>query len=229
MKLLFYLSHFFKKAGYILIALSNKIYTTPYQRNLANWYKGDPKSELRFNYDLSEISTVFDLGGFKGQWASDIYARYCCDIYVFEPVENYVIDIQRRFQRNKKIKVFNFGLGDKNTELMISRMGDSSSLHKGPGDEKIIIHCFNDFMKEHNITHIDLLKLNIEGAEYDLLDHILENNLQKTITNIQIQFHDFVDNARVRMEKIQNELKKTHQLTYQQEFIWENWELLKVK
>jgi FkbM family methyltransferase len=226
MKFLSYISYFLKKTGYVSIGIANKIHSSPYQKNLEQWYKDDPKSELRFEYDLNDNSVVFDLGGFRGQWTSDIFARYCCNIYIFEPVENYVTDIQRRFRNNGKIQVFNYGLGKENTELMISQMGDQSSLHKGPKNEKIFIHSFHDFIKEHHITGIDLLKLNIEGAEYDLLDHILENNLQNMITNFQIQFHDFVDNARARMEKIQNELKKTHKLTYQQEFIWENWERL---
>ena len=34
-----------------------------------------------------------------------------------------------------------------------------------------------------------------------------------------------IENPRERMEKIQKELAKTHQLTYQYDFVWENWKL----
>jgi len=44
--------------------------------------------------------------------------------------------------------------------------------------------------------------------------------------NLQIQFHDFIiDNANERMENIQTQLAKTHKITYQYKFVWENWEI----
>ena len=33
---------------------------------------------------------------------------------------------------------------------------------------------FKDFIDENKITNIDYLKLNIEGSEYELLEHIIE-------------------------------------------------------
>lgn len=81
-------------------------------------------------------------------------------------------------------------------------------------------------MTKHNIEVVDLIKINIEGGEYDLLDEIIANNWLSKFKNIQVQFHDFViENPRERMEKIQKELAKTHQLTYQYDFVWENWKL----
>jgi hypothetical protein len=44
--------------------------------------------------------------------------------------------------------------------------------------------------------------------------------------NIQVQFHDFIiENATERMENIQKQLAKTHKITYQFNFVWENWQL----
>jgi len=64
----------------------------------------------------------------------------------------------------------------------------------------------------------------IEGGEYDLLEHLIKTKYIKRIKNLQVQFHDFVDQAQERMDNIQKELSKTHQLTYQYLFVWENWE-----
>ena len=69
------------------------------------------------------------------------------------------------------------------------------------------------------------MKVNIEGGEYDLLEGLIENGLTARIRNIQVQFHDFVPNAYERMKNIQLSLSKTHKITYQFEFVWENWEL----
>lgn len=59
----------------------------------------------------------------------------------------------------------------------------------------------------------------------DLLEYLVKFPYISQITNLQIQFHDFVANAHARMLHIQNELSKTHVLTYQFPFIWENWKL----
>lgn len=37
--------------------------------------------------------------------------------------------------------------------------------------------------------------------------------------------HDFVPDAKRRMQKIQAALSRTHNLTYQYPFVWENWRI----
>ena len=45
--------------------------------------------------------------------------------------------------------------------------------------------------------------------------------------NIQVQFdEDVIPNAAKRMEAIHSMLAKTHRITFQERFVWENWELI---
>jgi len=183
--------------------------------------------ELRYNYLLNEKSLVFDLGGYEGQWASDIYSRYRSRIYVFEVYKPFARAIERRFLYNPDIRVFDFGLSKANTFEKISLDENSSSIHKVTGiTADIELVDAAKFMKQHHIEFIDLMKLNIEGAEYDLLDHLIETGYHEIIKNIQIQFHDFIPDALERMTKIRERLSATHAVTYQFDFVWENWELI---
>ena len=68
------------------------------------------------------------------------------------------------------------------------------------------------------------MKINIEGGEYSLLEDLISNRLVANIKDIQVQFHTFAPNALERMKNIQMELSKTHHLTYNYPFVWENWE-----
>ena len=69
-----------------------------------------------------------------------------------------------------------------------------------------------------------MIKINIEGGEYEVLEALLESGMISIFKNLQIQFHDFIiDNASERMENIQVQLAKTHKITYQYKFVWENW------
>src|SRR5258708_7901812 len=79
----------------------------PQSKRVKPWFKNNGDETLRLNYpELNEGSIVFDLGGYKGQWASDIYARYNCAVYIFEPYSIYANNIRDRFAKNNKIHLF---------------------------------------------------------------------------------------------------------------------------
>ena len=50
-------------------------------------------------------------------------------------------------------------------------------------------------IKDLDIEKIDLLKLNIEGSEYDLLEKLLKSGLISTIDKLQIQFHENINES----------------------------------
>lgn len=206
--------------------IGNKLNLTKQSRRCRPWFAVDGDNTLRLEYPLKENSIVFDLGGYKGQWTSDIFSKYCCNIYVFEPVTAYYKAIKKRFQHNKKIRVFPFGLAEENKKVILGVDENSSSMFKGNCVREVAtLHNFKDFLSAHQISNIDLIKINIEGAEYDLLDSIINEGLQFCITDIQVQFHDFVPDAEKRMKGIQKILEETHEMTWQYPFVWENWRI----
>jgi len=83
------------------------------------WVNDNGDKTLRLNYNLSKNSLVFDLGGYRGNWANDIYKKYECKIFIFEPVSFFYKNIKKRFEFTNKIKVFNFGISDSNKETKI--------------------------------------------------------------------------------------------------------------
>jgi FkbM family methyltransferase len=189
------------------------------------WNNINGDKTLRLNYPLTNSSLVIDVGGFEGQWASDIFSKYCCKVIIFEPVEKFAHQIKERFKNNTNIRCYQIGLSNKDANIPISIQEDRSSFVKESSNKEIIQTAdASKFFIEHAIHSIDLMKMNIEGAEYDLLDGMIQSGFIKNIQNIQVQFHDFAPDAKNRMAKIHTELLKTHHPTYQYEFVWENWE-----
>lgn len=232
------LSAIFEKFSILNHKLSKKLYISNEEERVKKWYENQGNSpftkkndkNLRYDYNLEKNSLVFDVGGYIGQWTSDISSMYCCTIYVFEPVKEFANRIEKRFALNKKIKLFKFGLGGKSEIVEISVDNDASSIYKNDNEkEKIRIVDIIDFIQEYKITTIDLFKINIEGGEYGVLNRLLDYGFVKNIKNFQIQFHDFVENAEEKSEHIQKELSKTHYLTYKYPWIWENWRLRSLK
>lgn len=206
--------------------LSKKLHRHFFQKRAIPWMVMDGDKSLRLDYTLNSNSIVFDVGGYKGDWAKDIYCMYGCQVYIFEPVERFAYEIKRRFKNNERIHICNFGLSDQNKEITMSLDGNSSSEYTNC-EKKVMVEMKNivDFINYNKIEKIDLIKINIEGGEYPLLEKIISSGLINKISNIQVQFHDFIPNAEKRMTEIQAELKKTHALTYQYKFVWENWQL----
>lgn len=189
------------------------------------WFKDDGDNTLRLDYNLTKDSIVFDVGGFEGKFSEDIYNKYQSNIFIFEPVASFYSQIEYRFLNNDKIHKYNFGLSDINRTINISLSNDASSIYGKSSDylEEIELKSIVEFINNNNIKKIDLMKINIEGGEFDLLPSLIEQEIIKNIDNIQIQFHTFVDNAEFKRDNIRKELSKTHKLTYDYYFIWENW------
>ena len=189
--------------------------------------KGDETHRLKYD-DLDENSIVFDLGGYKGDWASDIFSKYRCNIYIFEPSHKFYAKIIDRFKKNPKIKVFDYGLADKNLDLEMAMSNDGSSVYnkKIVSAEHEVVKLIDaaEFLQKQKIENIDLMKINIEGGEYDLLTHLIDIGFIENIKNIQVQFHPFVDQAEVRMSELEKRLSRSHKRTYSYKFVWENWE-----
>lgn len=179
---------------------------------------------LRLDYNLNRRSTVFDLGGHTGQWTKEMYSRYSCNIRVFEPVDAFADRIEERFRGKNKIILHRFGLAGETGEAEIILSDTASSIYKKNGQKaRISLVKASGFIDENNIQSIDLMKINIEGAEYDLLEHLIDSNVVRRIKNLQIQFHDFGPDAENRRKRIQSTLNETHYLTYQYDWVWENW------
>ena len=191
------------------------------------WFKVNGDKTLRLNYDLSKSSLVFDLGGYKGNFAQEIYNRYLCKIFIFEPVKSFHKIIDNKFKDIPKVTAYPYGLANQDKELFISNSEDASSVFiDSDGSEKIKLKSILNFINDNKITHVDLIKINIEGGEYEVLESLLTSGMIPIFQNLQIQFHDFIiDNANERMENIQAQLAKTHKITYQYKFVWENWEI----
>lgn len=220
-----------KAAGLIRLIISSLgrlerfLYIPAQNQRVRPWFAAKGDEILRLDYDLQPDAVVLDAGGYKGQWSSDIFAKYLCRIHIFEPVADYARFVARRFEKNSKISVYALGLAGQTRKMQIAVCKDSSSVFRNGVDDTVEIQLVSaeEIFQELKINHIDLLKINIEGGEYELLEHLLETERVRHIKNIQVQFHDIFPDAKERMKKLQSELSQTHELTYQFMFVWENW------
>ena len=192
------------------------------------WFLDRGDQTLRLEYpELTSESIVFDLGGYLGDFTAAILERYNCKAYVFEPHPEYFSKCIERFSSYENVMVLNYGLADKDGEFLLSNQSDGSSFinpnHAKNDGINCIIRDFSSVLKELDVTNIDLMKINIEGGEFPLMEHIISCGEQAIVRQYQIQFHNFVENAVDRRIQISSALSETHVRTWCYTFVWENW------
>lgn len=196
----------------------------------AEWVAIDGAANCWTTCDLNEGSLVFDLGGFEGEFTDRIWHRYGCHIFVFEPVPAFADSIKSKFIGNENINVFNFGLAATTRKALLVVDDDASSMFGQGSQIEIQLIDALEFFREQGIPsprfpQIDLMKVNIEGGEYELLSRLIESGWIRNIRNVQVQFHNIMPEAGKLMLRLQKQLRKSHHLTYQYPFCWENWRL----
>lgn len=197
------------------------------------WFADRGDQTLRLDYDLNENSVVLDLGGYHGAFAQSIYNKFKCKVYVFEPYIPFYNMIASRFSTNLKVKVFDYGISDKTGDVNFVFSNDGSTiqdLEKYTDDKErpvnvVKVKSFKDVYEELNLDMIDLLKVNVEGAEYGILNNIFDSGYTEKIVNYQVQFHPEPPGSEKMLEDIREHWSKTHKQDWNYQWVWENWSL----
>ena len=153
--------------------------------------KSKNKREYYFPEELRP-KVIFDIGGNIG--ITSIYLATLfpeSQIYTFEPLkENFEILKKNTLQFNN-IEVFNFGLGAENGSFKLylsdnqENYGGVSFYPEGEGNltepsTECEVKNVNDVIKEIGLISVDLIKIDTEGAEYDILTSFKVEFLNKT-------------------------------------------------
>ena len=152
------------------------------------------KSKYKREYYFPEKlkpKVIFDIGGNIGIssiYLASIYPEAL--IYTFEPLkENFEI-LKKNTTQFKNIEVFNFGLGAENGSFKLYLSDDSENYGgvsfysevEGNMSEPFTeceVKNVNDVIQENGITSVDLIKIDTEGAEYDILTSFKHEFLNK--------------------------------------------------
>ncbi len=181
---------------------------------------------LRYEYDLTPSSIVIDAGCHEGNWSMEIWKRYGCRIFAFEPMMPFYWNCLRNLSP-VGVAVLPYGLGDcpRITEFLVH--GSMSGMFGNELDESVEVEIISlhEFLSQMKIDMVDLIKLNVEGMEFEILEHIIAGGLQASFRNIQVQFHSNAPKAEERWHEIRFALEKTHEITFHEVWCWTNFKL----
>jgi FkbM family methyltransferase len=179
--------------------------------------------------ELTEGTVIIDLGTYKGYTAKLLSTLYCnTKVYTFEPMIPFYNEAVTECKSHPNITVLPYGLGNGNFDFNMNINADSTSMIQNTNSDnshKCVMRDFFDFLNKNNITNIDLLHINIEGAEYELLDYLFAKNFHLKIKHLIIQFHYPNPINDAKLERYYNILDKTHKQIYDYRYVWTRWSL----
>jgi FkbM family methyltransferase len=191
------------------------------------WLSGREAACIKYKHDLSPDSLVLDIGGYLGDFSREIFERYKANIHIYEPVEDFYKTILNDdfFSRNS-IQVNNFGIGGKSENVMFSISENASGYNVQTDTEKQQLVKIKDVSEEFNkFNKIALVKLNVEGSEYEILERLIETNQLAQAESYLIQFHNFYPDSASRRDAIASHMKEKFYRVWNFDFVWELWKL----
>jgi len=162
-------------------------------------------------------AVIVDLGACKGEFSKIFLERHSYSKAILVEPNPYLFQkLNLTFANLDNIYVHNACVGSKSVESLpfyISNNPEGSSLYKVPGDQKYLeevkvsMISIRDIFSMFKIEKIDLLKMDIERAEWDVFDHFSEDEFKK-IHQISVEFHDWNNfSSRKKSEKCINKLQ----------------------
>lgn len=192
---------------------------------LSKWIFENNENKI-VDYPLNNKSIVLDVGGYVGNFSDRIISLYEPYLIIFEPVNKFYKILKRRYSKNTKVRIYKYGLSDRNAKQKIYLSQDGTSLIKKTAKaESVELRDVADIIKKYKL--IDLMSINIEGAEYVVIERLVSTKLIKRIKYLQVQFHNFVPDADNYRKKVIKTMLKTHKVRYSYPFVWEAFEIRK--
>jgi FkbM family methyltransferase len=118
----------------------------------------------------------------------DLISRFNCEIYAFDPTPRSIEYVKDNASNISRYHFFNVGLWSSDTMLRFYAPKNPehvshSILNLQHSSDFFVARCRRliQIMNEFSHDHLELIKLNIEGAEYEVLESILEDNLDISI------------------------------------------------
>jgi len=144
---------------------------------------------------LDGSSVVVDLGAHKGDFARRVHDLFGCRCYVVEANP----DLAKSLVGDDSVTFLQGAIASESGTIEFHLADNplantAHDLDKSPFQKVSTIEVpgitFEELLAKLEIDHIDLLKIDIEGAELELFDSTSDETLHK-ISQIAVEFHDF--------------------------------------
>jgi FkbM family methyltransferase len=157
-----------------------------------------------------------------------IAARYDARVYAFEPDPTAFPRLCNQLARHPKATPLSYGLGAGDATRELALAGPGSSLYEVAGafgTRSVEIRDVTAVVDTLAPTGVGVMKLNVEGAEYEVLERLIASGRLPRVRQLLVQFHEWHPKAYRRRRAIRRVLAQTHDEVWSYPWLWELWRL----
>ncbi len=185
------------------------------------WIALHGDSRIHRRLQVPQGGLVIDVGAYEGEFSALARSEFGAEVIAIEPIPEFVSVLERRFASDESVSVLPGALGAASGRVTLQVAADGSSAWiEGVSSVEVPSLDVAEVVGERRI---DLLKMNAEGAEFDVLERLLDTNQVRQVGTILVQFHKFVPQARGRRKAIRHGLRRTHRCSVNVPWVWELW------
>ena len=157
---------------------------------LINWRQcreatRDPFMYVRDEFDPNPGQVVLDIGSQYGDYALIWERKFKCTVYAFEASPENFTKLQKNISANRSdLKAYNVAIGN-GGKIVFDFSG--GMFHKSIEGQSIVTVRLDDWVNENNISP-SLLKIDVEGAEYEALEGA-EDTIREAHPKIILETH----------------------------------------
>jgi FkbM family methyltransferase len=146
------------------------------------------------------LHVVFDVGANEGEWTEAALAAGAESVHSFEISPSTSAELVARYANDDRVTVNAFGLSDNAGTVTIRHFPDFPKLTTVtdfpwdiPAEEiEVPVRTGDDYLAESGVDTIDFLKLDVEGAEQDVLRGFAKAFDRGAIGAVQFEYGRFV-------------------------------------
>jgi FkbM family methyltransferase len=183
--------------------------------------------DLLVDVDARDGGVVLDVGAYTGEWAEPVARRTRARIHAFEPNPVPFRKLEQRVGSFEHVTLHPYGLGRSDGTATLALEGPGASIYttSSPhGSAPVSIRDVAGVLDELHIDDVDVMKVNIEGGEYDLFDRLVETDRLPRVQLVSVQFHEWHPHAHRRRRAIRRALRRSHQEVWCYPWVWELWQ-----
>lgn len=168
--------------------------------------------------DMKDCGVVIDIGANVGLWTEWILRQNARKVYCVEPNHQALKFLRQHYGTNDKITIIDKAIYHELTKLTL-HLNESNSLvsaleaHTGrytgiPLDKSYEVDTITvqKLIEENNLTKIDLFKIDIEGGEFTLFQHLPESVFD-VVDKFLIETHSFYyDDGQEKVMQIKKQM-----------------------
>ena len=200
-----------------------KLFLREGQSDASIWFLFN-RENFKYEIDFKSDGLVLDIGSYLGEYTEKLLKKNpAMTFWLYEPIPEYYKVCSDRFRDRETIFVYQRAVSADGRNIRMQVDGLRSRQELGISPEVLEIASIGIQKIFDSASEVELLKMNIEGMEYECLDQLILSNSLIKAKNLLIQFHNFEREDVNNRDRVRKALERDFTNVYTFEWMWELW------